>query len=73
MGGSFSDPELDFTCPPGGVFTLAVYDFLGAGPNPVFEIHASGVNAPVPSMQPMVLVALALLMLMLAASVFSRL
>lgn len=73
VGGGFADPSFQFVCPPGGVFTIAVYDFIGDGPTPEFEIHASGVMAPAPTMKPLALVALTLLMLMAAALVFRRL
>ncbi len=71
VGGNFADPRLDFICPPAGVFTLAVYDFIGAGPNPEFEIHASGITN-VPTMNPLGLALLVLVMLACAAFVMAR-
>lgn len=44
VGGSFADPRMSFACPASGQFTLVVYDFIGAGPNPTFEVHSSGTN-----------------------------
>ncbi len=72
VGGNFADPRLDFICPPEGVFTLAVYDFLGAGPNPEFEIHSSGVIDPAPTTPPVGLALLALLLLASGAFVLAR-
>ena len=73
VGGPYADPRLDFVCPAGGVATMAVFDVLGAGPTPEFEIHSSGVLGPVPTMRPVALAALTLLLLMAAALVFGRL
>jgi len=48
VGGSFADPQLaGFPLPATGVYTLSVYDFIGAGPpdpdgTVPFEIHARG-------------------------------
>lgn len=72
VGGNFADPRLDFICPPEGVFTMAVYDFLGAGPNPEFEIHSSGVLDPTPLAPPVALALLALLLLAGGAVVLAR-
>lgn len=47
VGGGFADPALSFVAPPGpnpNEFTLAVFDFLSAGPSPQYEIHASGLT-----------------------------
>lgn len=47
VGGSWADPKLTFTAPAGSTpneFTLMVFDFASAGPNPQFEIHAAGTS-----------------------------
>ena len=44
VGGDFADPIVNFSCPSSGLFTYATYDFLGAGANPTYEVHASGVT-----------------------------
>lgn len=43
-GGSWADPRASFTCPASGEFTVAVYDFFGAGTNPTYEVHFRGVE-----------------------------
>lgn len=48
VGGFFADPKSVFVAPAGPTpneFTLMVFDFIGQGPNPQFEIHASGISA----------------------------
>lgn len=44
VGGFFADPRTDIVLPATAVYTLAVYDFIGQGPAPKFEIHAAGHN-----------------------------
>lgn len=47
VGGQYRDPRLTFIAPDGPTpneFTLMVFDFISAGPNPQFEIHVSGVS-----------------------------
>lgn len=47
VGGWNADPILTFTAPAGTTpneFTLMVFDYISAGPNPQFEIHATGVT-----------------------------
>ena len=50
VGGLFSDPRLSgLALPSSGQYTLAVYDFIGAGGGPAtYEIHISGIT-PEPS------------------------
>ena len=47
VGGSFADPKLSgFALPSTGLHTLAVFDFVGAGPGPTvpYEIHIDGIG-----------------------------
>lgn len=47
VGGYYTDPALSFVAPTGPTpneFTLAVFDYISAGPNPQYEIHASGLT-----------------------------
>jgi hypothetical protein len=57
VGGSFADPGLSgFALSNTGYYTLAVYDFIGAGPIPAYEIHVDGLTpAPVPEPATMLL------------------
>ena len=71
-GGSFSDPQLSFTCPATGVFTLAVYDYIGDGPTPTFEVHASGLAPAAPSVPTAGLLVLAALVLASGVFVLAR-
>jgi hypothetical protein len=43
VGGIFKDPRVQTILPSTGVYTLAVFDYFGAGISPEFEIHASGI------------------------------
>lgn len=46
VGGSFADPRIVETLPSTGLYTLAVYDFIGDGPAPKYEIHMAGATDP---------------------------
>lgn len=46
VGGAFADPRLSaLGLPSTGLYTLAVYDFFGAGPAPQYEIHVAGLTS----------------------------
>ncbi len=47
VGGWYTDPKFTFDAPAGpnpNEFTLMVFDYISAGPNPQFEIHVSGTS-----------------------------
>ncbi len=50
VGGLFADPKIQIALPSTGTYTLMVFDFIGAGPNPQFEIHADGIAGCEPSL-----------------------
>ncbi len=49
VGGFFADPLLVMVLPTTGEYTLAIWDFIGAGPGPVtpYEIHTSGISCEI--------------------------
>lgn len=60
----FGDPVFDVAIAVTGEYTLAVYDFLGAGPDASYEIHISGArNFKVPTVAQWGMVALVLALL----------
>jgi hypothetical protein len=44
VGGLYTDPKIVTTIPATGEYTLMVYDYIGLGPNPEFEIHVDGIT-----------------------------
>ena len=51
VGGFFADPRLaGLALPSSGFYTLAVYDFIGQGPAPQYEIHVAGLTSSTISM-----------------------
>jgi hypothetical protein len=46
VGGNFADPQLlNFALPATGRYTVGIYDFIGQGPNPTYELHPTNFPA----------------------------
>lgn len=48
VGGLYWDPWIQLTLPSTGEYTLMVFDYIGLGPAPSFEIHVSGITPCAP-------------------------